>query len=103
MKSHLLLLLVNNTPNAKGIITGKIFEYMASSRPTLVIGPKDGDVAKIVKDCNAGEICEFGDVQHIKKYILDIFYERVHYNPSVDAYSREKLTNKLSTLLHSIT
>ena len=60
-------------------------------------------LAKIVKDCNAGEICEFGDVQHIKKYILDIFYERVHYNPSVDAYSREKLTNKLSTLLHSIT
>ena len=103
MKSHLLLLLVNNTPNAKGIITGKIFEYMASSRPTLVIGPKDGDVSKIVKDCNAGEICDFSDVQHIKKYILDIFYKRVHYNPSVDAYSREKLTNKLSTLLHSIT
>ena len=48
MSSHLLLLMVNNTPNAKGIVTGKIFEYMASNRPTLVIGPSDGDVAEIV-------------------------------------------------------
>ena len=37
--------MVNNTPNAKGIITGKVFEYIASGRPILVIGPKDGDLS----------------------------------------------------------
>jgi glycosyltransferase involved in cell wall biosynthesis len=46
--SQVLLLFVNNSPNAKGILTGKIFEYMASGRPILAIGPKDGDTAIIL-------------------------------------------------------
>ena len=70
--------MVNNTPNAKGIITGKIFEHMASSRPTLVIGPKDGDVAKIANDCNAGEICEFKDDSTLKN-IFSIFFNIKEY------------------------
>ena len=102
MKSHLLLLMVNNTPNAKGIITGKVFEYMASSRPTLVIGPEDGDVSKIVQNCNAGITCEFNDIPKIKKQILDVFYNKINYTPSIDQYSREELTMKLSNLLNSI-
>ena len=102
MKSHLLLLMVNNTPNAKGIITGKVFEYMASSRPTLVIGPEDGDVSKIVQNCNAGITCGFNDISKIKKQILDVFYNKINYTPSIDQYSREELTMKLSNLLNSI-
>ncbi|MEO0405252.1 MAG: glycosyltransferase, partial [Bacteroidota bacterium] len=31
-KSALLLLVVNQSPNAKGILTGKVFEYLASER-----------------------------------------------------------------------
>ncbi len=102
INSHLLLLMVNNTPNAKGIITGKIFEYMASSRPTLIIGPTDGDVAKIVHKCNAGVSCDINYVAKIKKEILNIFYKKSLYNASIDEYSRESLTLKLSNLLNSI-
>ncbi|MGZ3901061.1 MAG: glycosyl transferase family 1, partial [Bacteroidia bacterium] len=47
-RSKVLLLLVNNTKNAKGILTGKFFEYMASKVPVLAIGPVNGDLAKII-------------------------------------------------------
>ena len=37
--SQVLLLVLNRTHNAKGILTGKFFEYMASGRPIIMIGP----------------------------------------------------------------
>ena len=32
MTTQVLLLLLNNTPNAKGILTGKFYEYLAAQR-----------------------------------------------------------------------
>ena len=50
MASQVLLLVVNNTRHAVSIIPGKLFEYMRSNRPMLVIGPTHGDVARIVEE-----------------------------------------------------
>jgi hypothetical protein len=47
-RAHVLLLLVNQSQNAKAILTGKFFEYLATGRPILVIGPTDGEVATIL-------------------------------------------------------
>ena len=102
MKSHVLLLMVNNTPNAKGIVTGKVFEYMASGRPTLIIGPVDGDVSKIVSKCNAGITCDYNDVIKMKTAILELFYKRKEYNATINSYSREALTEKLNNILNSL-
>ncbi|MCX7729393.1 MAG: glycosyl transferase family 1, partial [Bacteroidia bacterium] len=46
-QSSALLLLINNAPNSKGILTGKLFEYLALQKPILAIGPTDGDAAHI--------------------------------------------------------
>lgn len=43
--AHVILLIINRTTNNKSILTGKIFEYIASGRPILCIGPKDGDAS----------------------------------------------------------
>jgi glycosyltransferase involved in cell wall biosynthesis len=45
-RARLLLLSVNDTANAKGVLTSKVFEYLAVGRPILAFGPKDGDVAR---------------------------------------------------------
>ena len=101
-KSHLLLLSVNNTPNALGIVTGKVFEYMASGRPTLLIGPKNGDVAKIIKECNAGIICEFDELNKLKETILSFYNKEQSIVPNAEKYSRLGLTEKLAKTLNNI-
>jgi len=103
-KSHLLLLVVNDTPNAKGILTGKFFEYMSSGRPTLCIGPNDGDVADIIRETEAGSVFESKDGEALKQYILKSFEGKIAFktNSSVEKYSRKQLTKKLVSILDSI-
>jgi hypothetical protein len=103
-RSRLLLLLVNNTKNAKGILTGKFFEYMVSGSPILAIGPVDGDLAKIVSETNTGLISNFDDEATLKKNI-QAWYEGGTIKPNetaVSKYSRRELTRKLADLLNNL-
>lgn len=72
-ESQVLLLLVNRVPNAKGIVTGKIFEYLLAKRPVLAIGPVDGDLAKIINHTKSGTIADFSDKEGIKTCLLSYF------------------------------
>ena len=72
-KSKVLLLLINNTKNAKDILTGKFFEYMASGSPILAIGPIDGELADIIKQTQTGLISNFEDEITLEKNILNLF------------------------------
>jgi glycosyltransferase involved in cell wall biosynthesis len=71
--AHIQLLLINNTPNQKGILPGKIFEYLATERVILCIGPKDSDVAKVIHDTNAGFVVNYNDECELKVKILHCF------------------------------
>ena len=107
MKSNLLYLPINNTPNAKGIVTGKFFEYLASERPILTIGQKDSDIAQILNDTKAGDIFDFNNSVGIKDYLMRQFknyQEKKSYllNTGVDSFSRKSLTKKLSKLLDNL-
>jgi glycosyltransferase involved in cell wall biosynthesis len=103
-KSKVLLLLVNNTKNAKGILTGKFFEYMASSSPILAIGPIDGDLAEIIHETNTGLISGFEDAESLRRNILSYFSgATINKNESrVQKYSRKELTRKLCDLLNTM-
>lgn len=46
--SDLLLFVVPQSRNNRLIITGKLFEYLASATPILSVGPADGDAAAIL-------------------------------------------------------
>ncbi|MBE0648193.1 MAG: glycosyltransferase, partial [Bacteroidales bacterium] len=72
-QSQILLLIINNTPNAKMILTGKFFEYLAAKRPILCIGTLDGDAAKILHDTHAGVISAHGDTASLEKHMLDYY------------------------------
>ena len=100
-KSSVLLLLVNNTKNAKGILTGKVFEYMASGAPILAIGPPDGDLAEILRQTGTGLISDFTDEAGLEKNILGYFQGVVRQANAqeVDKYSRKGLTKTLCELL----
>jgi glycosyltransferase involved in cell wall biosynthesis len=107
-QSQLLLLLINNTPNAEGILTGKFFEYLAAKRPIIAIGPTKGDVANILHESNAGEIAGFNDVQSLVEILTRYFNQfkagTLNVNTeNINAYSRYELTRKLTGILNDIT
>lgn len=101
---RLLLLVVNNTPNAKGILTGKFFEYMASGTPILAVGPEDGDLAKIMADTGCGEIAGFENREKLRR-VLQAFYadfksgKACRRSEKSSAFSRKALTEKMAGLL----
>ncbi len=102
--SRVLLLIINDTPNSKMILTGKFFEYLAARRPILCIGPVDGDAAGILAETGAGLISGFSDEESMKVHILQYYnsYKKGELQPAnrnIDMYSRKELTGKLATLL----
>ena len=101
----LLLLMPDNEPRAKGLVTGKLFEYMASGRPILCIGPEDGDAARILKETGAGQTVSFGDKNKTKEIIKNLYQRYLendlegNTNPKVESYSRQVMAQRYAALL----
>ncbi len=105
--AQVLLLAVNNVPSAKGIITGKIFEYLQANRPILAIGPIDGDLNEIIKNTETGVVVGFNDLNKLKKEILKLYTRfknsNLKVNPqSIEQYHRKVLTEKLAGVINEL-
>ena len=100
------LLLITNFPqeSSKGIIPGKIFEYLATGNQILSFGPKDADVAMILEKTNAGKHFGYEEKENVKNYILSIYKnwksgKLQSENANIEEFSRKNLTKKLSDIL----
>lgn len=106
--SQLLLLLVNNAPNAKGILTGKLYEYLASGRPILAVGPEDGDAARVLKETQAGVIVGFEDQKKMEEVIKELYHKYLNgglpsnESKELEKYSRKALAGEYATLLDKL-
>lgn len=100
--ADILLLIVNNTPNAKGILTGKFFEYLSSGNFILAIGPEDSDIAEILKETQAGEIFEYHSEKIYQALESFLIKKNRVLKPDIgkiNLYDRKNLTHKLSEYL----
>ena len=107
VSSQVLLLSINNVPSAKGIITGKIFEYLQAKRPILAIGPEDGDAAIILKNTNAGEIVDFKNKKTLKALIIDFYNTYKEGNlhvksDNINQYHRKNITSQLAEVIKKV-
>ena len=104
--TDLQLLVLAHTAIAHGNLPGKFFEYLASGKPILGIGPVNGDAAEILNQTKAGVIVERTDATGIKTVLLSYYRnwkEGITVNKSaIDQYSREQLTSKLVKLLENL-
>ena len=105
--SQVLLLSINHVPSAKGIITGKIFEYLQAKRPILGIGPEDGDAAAILKKTNAGNIVGFNNKVELKAAVLKLykdFKEEKLFVKSIDIeqFLRKNITRQLAQVIKKV-
>ena len=102
--SQLLLLIEIDSAETKGIIPGKIFEYMVSERPIMAIGPSGADIKRIITETNTGKFFEYSEKEEIKAYLFTSYeaYREGNlkvYPIGLQKYSRKALTGELAKLL----
>ena len=105
--SQVLLLSINHVPSAKGIITGKIFEYLQAKRPILGIGPEDGDAAAILKKTNAGNIVGFNNKVELKAAVLKLYKdfkeEKLFVkSTNIEQFHRKNITRQLAQVIKKV-
>ena len=96
-RSQVLLLAEIDSEETKGIIPGKLFEYMAARRPILSIGPNDWDAGAIVTETNTGANFNYKDYSDLKKTLLDWYSQYRKKGLKVSPRnSRKELTRALA-------
>ena len=92
VNSHFLLLVIPNTAKNKGIVTGKLFEYIRSMSKIIMIGPLDCDAAKIINNTSSGKCFDYDNSTDIAQYLESGKYpETINF----EKYSRKNLTSEL--------
>lgn len=107
--SALLLLVVEDFPAAEGMMTGKLYEYLASGRPVLGIGPAQGDAASLLEKTDAGRMFDRADVEGVARLVQAHYAAWAEGAPKAGArpddvqpYSREAQTRRLASVLEEV-
>lgn len=105
MASTVLLMAIPDVPNNFGILTGKLFEYLAANKPIICLGPINGDADRIIDECGAGRVFHYAAYELMLEHLQQMSSNwKVNYNldlPIINytQYSRRALTEKLARLL----
>jgi glycosyltransferase involved in cell wall biosynthesis len=98
--SDLLLLIIPNTENNKGILTGKLFEYIATGNPIIYIGPEDGDALEILKGNTVYIALNSKEKEAVIDFILNSNSNQQEVYPSSkNTFSRRNLTGEVAKLI----
>ncbi len=105
--AQVLLVLIPNVDGNKGIITGKVFEYMAANRPILALGPINGDLQSVLTNSNAGTIIDYDDYAKIKSVVIDLYtkfktQKLAITSKGIEKYRRRNLTKQLAAIIKQI-
>jgi glycosyltransferase involved in cell wall biosynthesis len=68
----LLLLIPEAGGRGRGVLSGKVFEYLAAERPILAAVPPDGAAADLIRETGAGVVCPPDDVAAIRSALEDL-------------------------------
>jgi glycosyltransferase involved in cell wall biosynthesis len=68
----LLLLIPEAGGRGRGVLSGKVFEYLAAERPILAAVPPDGAAATLIRDTGAGIVAAPDDVGALRDAIVEL-------------------------------
>ncbi|NSW94486.1 MAG: glycosyltransferase family 4 protein [Bacteroidales bacterium] len=100
--STVLLLVIPHYRHNRLIITGKLFEYLASGKPVLCIGPPDGDAAEIIRSCRAGMTAGYDETRTMEQFFNNLPALQAQIDrEAVGQYSRMNLAKRFASVLDS--
>jgi len=68
----LLLLVPDAGGRGKGVLSGKVFEYLAAGRPILAVVPPDGAAADLIRETGAGIVVAPDDIVGIGQALQEL-------------------------------
>lgn len=99
LNTSLLVLIIPDHKSNKAIITGKFFEYLASGKPILCLGPEDGDAAGIIAENGLGKSFSYYDYKKIEEFILTEMAKPTLISKNIEKFSHKNLVKKLVSCL----
>jgi glycosyltransferase involved in cell wall biosynthesis len=99
MTSSILLLVIAKHPENRSFLSGKLFEYMATGKPVLCLGPVDGDAANILNSSASGKCFTYDDEAGIAEFIISSMNEPpAAFRARPVEYSRKYLAQQMARL-----
>jgi glycosyltransferase involved in cell wall biosynthesis len=106
----LLLLIPEAAGRGKGVLSGKVFEYLAAERPVLAVVPPDGAAAGLIRETGAGVVAPPEDVDAIAEALGELHRRwregQLNGTPLSDAWreklSRESRVEELADLIREL-
>lgn len=100
--ADLLLLLASPAPEARGVLTGKIFEYIVAGKPILCVGSRpEYEIGRVLEKTGTGQVFGPDEYARLGEVILETMNGQglyVHYAPNVKhilEYSRKNLASRM--------
>jgi glycosyltransferase involved in cell wall biosynthesis len=91
----LLLLIPDAGGRGRGVLSGKVFEYLAVGRPILAAVPPDGEAAALITGTGAGVVVAPDDVDGLRA-ALEGLHRRFEAGRLPDVVLEEDLRHRLS-------
>lgn len=108
-ESWLLLLLEWVNPSAKGILTGKVFEYIGARRPILCIGYKESAIKDLLEETGMGIV--LNNTEELREFLISALDKYRKQDKSIGfsfsesailRYSRKKASEELSKIFSKV-
>ena len=95
----MLLLIEENSKETKYIIPGKLFEYIATENPIILIGPKDGNAAQILSEFNNCSINDYNEKINLEE-VVNALDNALSSSKIKSKYSRAKQAQEIIHLIN---
>jgi hypothetical protein len=108
LSAHALFLPIPQSAQNHSILTGKLFEYLATRRPIFALGPIEGNASMILKDCDKAAMIDYTDEDQMVKRLeelLTTFQEKSGSawetgNQAFAQYSRKETAATLAKMMN---
>ena len=109
LRSDALLLIVDESKESEEIVPGKVYEYLGTYKPLMVIAPEQGAIADLIAETGAGLISHQSNVDKIAQNYLQLYRNWLNKTSltsiktdKINQYERRESAKKLAELLNKL-